>query len=44
LVLIFFALAKATIAGVEIHHMLKKWQIIGAANMPIWQQFYALAG
>ncbi len=38
-----FASAKATIAGVELHHMLKKGQMIDAANMPIWKQFYALA-
>ena len=38
-----FVLAKATIAGVELHHMLRKGQMVGAANMPIWKQFYALA-
>ena len=38
-----FASAKATIAGVELHHMLRKGQMIGAANMPTWKQFYALA-
>jgi len=38
-----FASAKATIAGIELHHMLKKGQMIGGANIPIWKQFYALA-
>ena len=37
------ASAKATIAGVELHHMLKKGQMVNAANMPVWQQFYLLA-
>jgi putative transposase len=37
------ASAKATIAGVELHHMLRKGQMTDAANMPIWKQFYALA-
>ena len=39
-----FASAKATIAGIELHHMLKKGQMIGASNMPIWEQFATLAG
>jgi len=38
-----FASAKATIAGVELHHMLKKGQMICADNIPIWKQFYSLA-
>jgi putative transposase len=38
-----FASAKATIAGVELHHMLRKGQMVDAANIPIWKQFYALA-
>ena len=38
-----FISAKATIAGIELHHMLKKGQMIASANMPIWKQFYALA-
>lgn len=38
-----FVSAKATIAGIELHHMLKKGQMVNAANMPIWNQFYALA-
>lgn len=39
-----FDSTKATIAGVELHHMLKKGQMVDAANMPVWKQFYALAG
>ena len=39
-----FVSAKATIAGIELHHMLKKGQMIASANMPIWKHFYALAG
>jgi len=38
-----FASAKATIAGIELHHMLRKGQMVCAVNMPIWKQFYALA-
>ena len=38
-----FASAKATIAGVELYHMLRKGQMVNTANMPVWQQFYALA-
>jgi putative transposase len=38
-----FASAKAIIAGVELHHMLKKGQMIDAGSTPVWQQFYALA-
>jgi transposase-like protein len=38
-----FASAKATIAGVELHHMLKKGQMIGASSTPVWQKFYELA-
>jgi putative transposase len=38
-----FASEKAAIAGVELHHMLRKGQMVSAANMPIWQQFYSLA-
>ena len=38
-----FVSAKATIAGVELHYMLKKGQMICADNMPIWKQFYSLA-
>ena len=39
-----FAAAEATIAGIELHRMLKKGQMKGVRNMPVWQQFYALAG
>ena len=39
-----FASAKATIAGIELHHMLRKGQMLVADNMPIWKQFYVLAG
>jgi putative transposase len=38
-----FASAKATIAGIELHHMIKKGQMSNAVNMPIWEQFYSLA-
>jgi len=39
-----FAAAEATIAGIELHHMLAKGQMICGSNMPVWEQFYALAG
>ena len=38
-----FHSAEATIAGIELHHMLMKGQHSGAANMPVFEQFYALA-
>ena len=38
-----FASAEATIAGIELHHMLKKDQMLGAENMTVWEQFYSLA-
>ena len=38
-----FASAKATIAGIELHHMLRKGQMVVATNVPVWKQFYALA-
>ena len=38
-----FAAAEATIAGIELHHMLKKGQNMSAGNMPVFEQFYALA-
>jgi putative transposase len=38
-----FDSAKATIAGVELHHMLRKGQMVNSANMPVWEQFYSLA-
>lgn len=39
-----FYSAKATLAGIELHHMLRKGQYSQAANMPVFKQFYALAG
>ena len=38
-----FDSAKATIAGIELHHMIKKGQHANAKNMPVYNQFYALA-
>lgn len=38
-----FVSTKATIAGIELHHMLRKGQMVGAGNTPVWEQFYALA-
>ena len=38
-----FHSAKATIAGIELHRMLKKKQHSGVANTSIFGQFYALA-
>jgi putative transposase len=38
-----FASAKATIAGIELHHMLKKGQHKNADNQFVFQQFYGLA-
>lgn len=37
-----FTCAEATIAGIELHRMLKKGQHKNAANEPIYKQFYAL--
>ncbi len=39
-----FDSAKAMLAGVELHHMLRKGQHVNAANQSIFKQFYALAG
>ena len=36
--------AEATLAGIELHHMLRKEQHVNAANQSIFEQFYALAG
>ncbi len=36
--------AQATVAGIELHHMLKKKQHANAANQSVHEQFYALAG
>jgi putative transposase len=38
-----FHSAKATIAGIELHRMLRKGQPIEAANMSVFEPFYALA-
>lgn len=38
-----FASAEATIAGIELHRMLKKGQHKEVANLPVYEQFYALA-
>jgi putative transposase len=38
-----FYSAEATLAGIELHHMLRKGQYVNAANQPIFEQFYALA-
>lgn len=38
-----FHAAQATVAGIELHRMLRKKQHRQAANMPIFEQFYALA-
>jgi len=39
-----FISAKSTIAGIELHHMLRKGQMAASENLPIWKQFYLLAG
>ena len=39
-----FEAAQATIAGIELHHMLRKGQHVNAANQAVFEQFYALAG
>ena len=38
-----FDSAKATIAGIELHHMIKKGQHANAKSIPEYNQFYALA-
>ena len=38
-----FISAKATLAGIELHHMLQKGQCRHRTNLPVWAQFYALA-
>jgi putative transposase len=38
-----FHSAEATLAGIELHHMLKKGQHQQAGNMTIFEQFYQLA-
>ena len=39
-----FESAKSTLAGIELHRMLKKGQHKNARSMSIFEQFYALAG
>ncbi len=39
-----FVCAAATLAGIELAHMIKKGQGILNGILPIWEQFYALAG
>jgi len=39
-----FHSAKATLAGIELHHMLRKEQHLQAGNQSIFEQFYGLAG
>ena len=39
-----FDSAKATVAGIELHHMLKKGQHISTETTPVYEQFYSLAG
>jgi transposase-like protein len=38
-----FACAESTLAGIELHHMLRKGQSLINANAPAWKQFYAIA-
>jgi len=38
-----FHSAEATLAGIELHRMLRKGQHATAANSPVYEQFYALA-
>lgn len=38
-----FESAEATIAGIELHRMLKKGQMENAGDTPGWKQFYSLA-
>jgi putative transposase len=37
-----FHSASATLAGIELHHMLRKGQHKQAANMTLFEQFYTL--
>lgn len=39
-----FEAANATLAGIELHSMLKKGQYKNSGNMTIFEQFYTLAG
>src|ERR1700722_5879363 len=38
-----FESAQATIAGIELHRMLKKGQLKNVGDAPAWKQFYELA-
>ncbi len=38
-----FEAARATITGIELHHMLKKGQHVACEHNTAWKQFYALA-
>lgn len=38
-----FHSATATLAGIELHHMLRKRQHVHANNKPIFEQFFDLA-
>ncbi len=38
-----FRSARATLAGIELHYMLRKNQHVDAANMTVFEQFYSLA-
>ena len=38
-----FESAEVTIAGIELHRMLKKGQMENAGDTPAWKQFYSLA-
>ncbi|MGX5056850.1 DDE-type integrase/transposase/recombinase, partial [Enterobacter asburiae] len=38
-----FKSAEATIAGIELHRMLKKGQMENAGDTPAWKKFYSLA-
>ena len=42
----FFSLksARAILAGIELHHMLRKGQCKFKSHLPIWEQFSSLAG
>jgi putative transposase len=39
-----FHSAEATIAGIELHHMLKKGQHKNGDSQSLFEQFYSLAG
>ena len=39
-----FSCAAATLAGIELYHMIRKGQNAVNGTLPAWKQFYALAG